>query len=180
MQKHPKYQLNQSNKLLLTYFCYSIAIIDDANNFILMTAEEKCKICLSRLFSFEFATDCINENDSVSEENIALLKKMKKLPNNLFDEKFDVELLRQYVDSDSSFEELVTLIEVQRSVKIFCGKCSRVVSQTTQCKRCLMKYHQKCFGTYKICYFCNDNVQKGKFSEDSENLCLQQTKNKEI
>jgi len=119
-----------------------------------MDVEEKCKIVLSVYISFEFSIDCINQNDFVSKDKFVASK--KKLPNNLFDEKFGVEL---YVDSDS-FEVLVTLIQVKRSLKTFCEKCSRVVSQTNQCRRCLIKYHQKSIGVYKVCYSCNITIYK--------------------
>ena len=124
-----------------------------------MHPEEKCKMVLSLLFSPEVATDIINQNDSVGKDEIVAIKR-KKLPNNLFDERFNVALLREYFDP-ACFEKFLALIQAQRLLKLSCGKCSRIVSQTKQCKRCLVKYHPRCFGAYKICFTCNEYLQKG-------------------
>ena len=60
----------------------------------------KCKIILTDMFSRQFAQDCVDENDSVGDNQLELFLKKKHLSNNIYDDKFDLNLLQNYILSD--------------------------------------------------------------------------------
>ena len=124
----------------------------------------KCKIVLTDMFSREFAQDCVDENDTVRDDQVSIFLKKKHLPNNM-----TPNLISTY------FEIIVFPIVLLR-LKISswkktpktkrCDNFKRNVSNPQKCTRCLKLFHVRCFGIGSICYCCENVPKEGLSCRD--------------
>ena len=112
------------------------------------------------MFSREFAQDCVDENDTVGDDQVSIFLKKKHLPNNIYDTKFDLDLLRNYSLSDS-FIKIKDFILKKNPKTKRCDNCKRNVSNPHKCTRCLKLFHVRCFGIGSICYCCENVLKEG-------------------
>lgn len=78
-----------------------------------MSNLRKSKIILTDMFSLEFAQNCVDENDTIRDEQFSSFLKKTHFPNNIYDNKFDFDMLKNYCRTDN-FQKIKDIILKKR------------------------------------------------------------------